>query len=185
LQAEYTEDHPDVVKTKADLAEIKKKLAEANAADGAGGDPSAKSNVAEPPEIHRLRLQVEQYEETIAKATREQKRIQEQIKLYQGRVRLSSSAEQQYQQLSENYDTAQESYANLLAKNGEVENGRGGLPPSERLRLSNAANLPDAPRFPNRRLFAAGGLGSGLALGLGMALWLEMRNRAIRPAPYW
>lgn len=185
LQAEYTEDHPDVVKTKADIAEIKKKLAEANAADGAGGDPNAKSNVAEPPEIHRLRLQVEQYEETIAKATREQKRIQEQIKLYQGRVLLSSSAEQQYQQLSENYDTAQESYANLLAKNGDLENGMGGLPPGERLRLSNAANLPDAPRFPNRRLFAAGGLGSGLALGLGIAFWLDVRDRAIRPEPYW
>jgi polysaccharide biosynthesis transport protein len=187
LQAQYTEDHPDVLKTKADIAEIKKKLAEANAADGAGGDSNPKSNVGEPPEIRRLRLQIEQYDQAIAKATREQKHIQEQIKLYQGRVLLSSSVEQQYQQLTEDYDTAQESYADLLAKHGEVGNGMdtGGLPQSERMRLSNPANLPDTPRFPDRRLFAAGGLGSGLALGLGIALWLGVRDRAIRPKPYW
>jgi len=184
LQAEYTEDHPDVVKTKADIAEIKKKLAEANAAEGAGGDASANSNV-EPPEIRRLRTQVEQYDQTIQKAKREQKRIEEQAKLYQGRVLLSSSLEQQYQQLTADHDTAQELYTDLQAKNGAGENRMGGLPESERMRLSNAANLPASPTFPNRRLFAAGGLGSGLALGLGITLWLEVRDRTIRPAPYW
>jgi succinoglycan biosynthesis transport protein ExoP len=187
LQAQYTEGHPDVVKTKAEIAEIKKELTEANAADGAEADVSAKPNMAEPPEIRRLRSQVDQYNETIAKATRQQKRIEEQIKLYQGRVLLSSSVEAEYQRLSEDYDTAQESYQNLLAKNGEMQNGgdSGGLPQNERMRLSNAANLPATPRFPDRRLFAAGGLGSGLALGLGIALWLELRNRAIRPQQYW
>src|SRR5206468_6452676 len=30
LQARYTADHPDVIKTKADIAEVKKKLAEIN-----------------------------------------------------------------------------------------------------------------------------------------------------------
>jgi polysaccharide biosynthesis transport protein len=184
LQAEYTEDHPDVVKTKADIAEIKKKLVEANAAEGGGGDPSANSNV-EAPEIRRLRTQVEQYDQTIQKATREQKRIQEQTKRYQGKVLLSSSLEQQYQQLTADHDTAQELYSNLLAQNGEGENRMGGPPESPRMRLSQAANLPDHARFPNRRSFAAGGLGSGLALGLGIALWLEVRDRTIRPVPYW
>ena len=32
LQARYTEDHPDVIKTKADIAEVKKKLDEVNKA---------------------------------------------------------------------------------------------------------------------------------------------------------
>jgi len=187
LQAQYTEDHPDVVKTKADIAEIKKELAQANAADGAGADRNAKPNGAEPPEIRRLRLQVDQYDETIAKATRQQKRIQEQIKQYQGRVLGSSSVEAEYQRLSEDDDTAQESYQNLLAKSSALQNGAdtGGLPQNERMRLASAANLPAIPRFPDRRLFAAGGLGAGVALGLGIALWLEVRNRPNRPQPYW
>lgn len=187
LQAQYTEDHPDVVKTKADIAEIKKELAEANAADGAGADRNPKPDGAEPPEIRQLRLQVDQYDETIAKATRQQKHIEEQIKQYQGRVLKSSSVEAEYQRLSEDDDTAQESYQNLLAKSSALPNGgdTGGLPPNQRMRLASAANLPAVPRFPDRRLFAAGGLGAGVALGLGIALWLEVRNRAIRPAQYW
>ena len=51
---------------------------------------------------------------------------------------------------------------------------------SERFQLIDAANLPASPAFPNRPLFAAGGLGAGLALGLGVALLLEMKDKSIR-----
>jgi capsular polysaccharide biosynthesis protein len=40
--------------------------------------------------------------------------------------------------------------------------------------------LPDSPSFPNRLLFAGGGLGAGLVLGVGLALWLELRDKSIR-----
>ena len=38
LQARYTDDHPDVIKTKADIAEVKKKLAEINKASSDATD---------------------------------------------------------------------------------------------------------------------------------------------------
>jgi len=172
LQAQYAEDHPDVIKIKADISEVKKKLAEVNLA-GQGG---------EPPEIRRLRLQVHQDDEVIAGATREQKRIQEQIELYQKRVTLSPVVEEQYGQLTRDYDTAQKSYADLLAKKSEGEKAtdREALQQSEQMRLSNPANLPETPSFPNRLLFAGGGLGPGLALGLGIALWFEVQSKVIR-----
>ena len=50
----------------------------------------------------------------------------------------------------------------------------------EQMRLLYPASMPDAPSFPNRLLFAGGGLGAGLALGLGIALWFEVRDKAIR-----
>src|SRR5207237_2221299 len=80
------------------------------------------------------------------------------------------------------YDTAQKFYNDLLAKKSEsamqtdMERGQQG----EQMRLLNPANLPDSPSFPNRLLFAGGGLGAGLALGLGLALWLELRDKSIR-----
>jgi capsular polysaccharide biosynthesis protein len=42
------------------------------------------------------------------------------------------------------------------------------------------ANLPDKPSFPNRPLFAAGGLGGGLALGLAIAFLLEMKDSSLK-----
>jgi uncharacterized protein involved in exopolysaccharide biosynthesis len=187
LQAQYTENHPDVVKTKAAIAEVEKKLAE-SAADETAGNPNANSNAEEAPEIHRLRLQVEHYDDVIAENMREQKRIQEQMKLYQGREVLSPSDEEQYKQLTRDYNAARNLYAQLLARNDEVKNASAtdGLQQGERMRLSRPANLPDTPSFfPNRLFFAVGGQGLGLALGLGIALWIEVRHRAPGIEQHW
>src|SRR5262249_55109768 len=116
LQARYTEDHPDVIKTKADIAEVKKRLAEVNEAAAKGPEPGTEASASEPAEIRQLRLQVHQYEEVLAQATREQKRLSEQIHLYQSRVAISPDVEEKYKQVTRDYDTAQKFYADLLAK---------------------------------------------------------------------
>jgi uncharacterized protein involved in exopolysaccharide biosynthesis len=182
LRARYTDDHPDVIKAKADIAEVKKKLAEVNDAAAKGADPTDKASLSEPPEIRQLRLQIHQYGEVLAQATREQKRIADQIRIYQSRVAISPEVEEKYKQLTRDYDTAQKFYTDLLAKKStsdmatDMEKRQQG----EQMRLLNQASLPEAPSFPNRWLFAGGGLGAGLVLGLGLALWLEMRDKSIR-----
>ena len=50
----------------------------------------------------------------------------------------------------------------------------------EQFRVLDPANLPDKPSFPNRPMFAAGGLAGGLGLGLGLAFLLEMRDTSMR-----
>jgi succinoglycan biosynthesis transport protein ExoP len=42
------------------------------------------------------------------------------------------------------------------------------------------ANLPENPSFPNRPLFALGGLAGGLGLGVGLAFFIEMQNTSMR-----
>src|SRR5947207_8716603 len=75
LQARYTDDHPDVVKTKNDIAELKRKLNEMNAAAAQTTDANTdKEGVAESPEIRQLRVQIHQYDAAITQANREQKR---------------------------------------------------------------------------------------------------------------
>src|SRR5438094_220605 len=182
LQARYTDDHPDVAKTKADIAEVKRKLDELNSAAAQNPQANDKASGSEPPEIRQLRLQVHQYDQIIAQATRDQQRLQEQIRAYQGRVALSPAVEEQYKLLTRDYDTAQRFYNDLLAKKSQsamqtdMERGQQG----EQMRLLNPANLPDAPSFPNRWLFTGGGLGAGLAIGLALALWMELRDKSIR-----
>jgi uncharacterized protein involved in exopolysaccharide biosynthesis len=182
LQGKYTEDHPDVIKAKADIVELKKKLAEVNAASNDSPDPTEKASVSEPPEIRQLRMQVHQYSDVRAQATREQKRIADQIKVYQSRVAISPEVEEKYKQLTRDYDTAQKFYADLLAKRStsEMATDMERRQQGEQMRLLNPASLPDAPSFPNRWLFAGGGLGAGLVFGLALALWLELRDKSIR-----
>jgi len=183
LEARYTQDHPDVIKAKADIAEIKKKLAEANKTPADAADPAnEKASAMEPPELRQLRLQIHQYGDLITAGNRDQKRLQQEIATYQGRVSLSPAVEEQYKALTRDYDNAQKSYQDLLAKKStadltvQMNNQSEG----ERMFPLNPANFPDAPSFPNRLIFAAGGLGAGLALGAVFAFWLEFRDSSIR-----
>jgi polysaccharide chain length determinant protein (PEP-CTERM system associated) len=183
LRARYTDDHPDVIKTQADIAEVRKKLTEINvAAAGPSDTGEEKASATEPAEIRQLRLQVHQYGDLIAAATRDQKRLQQEINNYQSRVALSPEVEEQYKLLARDYDNAQKNYQDLLANKGKAEiTHRMELEQKgEQMQLLNPAGLPDAPSFPTRWMFAAGGLGAGLALGVTLAMWLEFRDNSIR-----
>jgi uncharacterized protein involved in exopolysaccharide biosynthesis len=182
LQARYTDDHPDVIKTKADIAEVKKKLAEANNAASSPTDITQKANASEPPEIRQLRLQVHQYDNVITQATSDQKRLQSQIQVYQGRSAMSPAIEEQYKLLTRDYDNAQNLYRDLLTKksSSELAANMESQQQGEQMHVLDPAGLPSDPSFPNRLLFAGGGLGAGLALGIAIAIWLEIRDRSIR-----
>ena len=67
LQARYTDDYPDVIKAKADIAEVEKKLKEVNAAAVSASSSDEKANASEPPEIRQLRLQIHQYQDVIGR----------------------------------------------------------------------------------------------------------------------
>ena len=183
LQAHYTDDYPDVVKTKRDIAEVQRKLDEINAA---AANPASvatdKENLAEPPEIRQLRMQIHQYEQLITQGTREQQRLQDQIKVLQGRVALSPAIEEEYKQLTRDYDTAQKFYEDRLAnkKQAEMQVAAVQEQQGETMSVLNPADLPDTPSFPNRIMFAGGGFAGGLMIGLGLAIWLEMRDTSLR-----
>lgn len=183
LQGRYTDDHPDVIKTKADIATVKKQLADLDSSSAKSTDASDdKGSAAEPPEIRALRLQIHQYEDMIAQATRDQKKLQQEIELYQGRVASSPGVEEEYKELARDYDNAQKVYQDDLAKQStskmatQAEQDQQG----QRMSLLIPADLPDTPSFPNRLLFAGGGLGAGLVLGLGLTMWMELREKCIR-----
>lgn len=183
LQARYTDDYPDVVKTKRDIAEVQKKLDELSKA-AAKATPVAddKENLSEPPEIRQLRLQIHQYQQVITQATRDQGRLQESIKQYQSRVALSPAVQQQYEVLTRDSTTAKAFYDNLLAKKSESEmqTAMAREQQGEQMHVLNPADVPDSPSFPNRLLFAGGGLGAGLAIGFGLGLVLEFRDKLVR-----
>jgi polysaccharide chain length determinant protein (PEP-CTERM system associated) len=183
LRARYTDDYPEVVKTKKDIQALQQKLNEINSA---AANPVSvtdnKSNAAEPPEIQQLRSQVHQYEQVIAQATRSQLTLQQQIKIFQGRVALSPEVEEQYKALTRDYETLQKVYDDDLAKKrqSEKQTAMELEQQGEQMRVLRPADLPDSPSFPNRWLFAGGGLAGGLALGFGIALWLELRDNSVR-----
>jgi uncharacterized protein involved in exopolysaccharide biosynthesis len=188
LQARYTADYPDVIKTKADIAGVEKKLKEINAAAAASasatdsGDKASASASSEPPEIRQMRLQIHQYQNVIDQATQDQKKLQASINVYQSRTAMSPNIEEEYKTLTRDNDTAQAFYRDLLAKRSSaalgtsMENQQEG----EQMHIAATANLLESPSFPVRPLLAAAGGGVGLAFGVLIAMFLEFSDKSIR-----
>ncbi len=190
LRAQYTNDHPDVIKWKALIEQLKKTKQEAEMADKTKASDKEKekgkvekaSSLPEPVQITQLRSQVRAQQQTIQEYAHEKERLQRQIKTYQSRIQLSPAIEQQYKQLTRDYQTALEFYNDLLRKKNQsamatdLERRQQG----EQFRVLDPPNLPETPSFPNRPMFAAAGFGGGLGLGLALALLFEMRDKSLR-----
>jgi polysaccharide chain length determinant protein (PEP-CTERM system associated) len=182
LKARYTDDYPDVIKAKADIAALQKKIAENDAQKTVDDSSKAQKTSVEPLQITQLRAQVHTYDQVIAEKTKEQEQIKQQIKTYENRVQSSPGVEQQYKELTRGYQTASESYAELQKKVSDsamatdLERKQQG----EQFRVLDPANLPEQPSYPNRPLFALGGFAGGLALGIGITLFVELQNSSMR-----
>lgn len=183
LKARYTDDYPEVVKAKNDIQELQKKLDEINAAaENPSASTDTKGNLTEPPEIQQLRGQLHQNANIITQLTRDQQRLQKQIQTLQGRVALSPGIEEQYKQLTRDYDTAQKVYNDLLSKKSqsEMQTAMQREQQGEQMSVLRPADVPDSPSFPDRLVFTGGGLAGGLAIGFGLMLWFELRDKSVR-----
>lgn len=186
LQAVYTDDYPAVINARAEIEDLKKQISgapsHATSVSTADADKAKKDSLVEPPQIGQLRAQVHSYDEAIQVNSREQKHLQDQIKQYESRLQLSPVVEQEYKQLTRDYQTALQFYNELLGKRDQsgmatdLERRQEG----EQFRVVDPANLPEKPSFPNRLLFALGGLGLGLFLGVGTSIAGAMNDKRLR-----
>ncbi|MGO9642767.1 MAG: GNVR domain-containing protein [Candidatus Acidiferrales bacterium] len=183
LQSKYTDDHPDVIKAKHDITVLKQKIAQANQA--AQANPPQKAPSQEPvtsPEVQQLRAQLHQYDEVIRQKSVDQKRIQDQIQMYQTRVNMSPLVEQEYKEITRDYQNASDFYNDLLTKKSQstvdthLQEEDGG----EQFQVVDPAELPQRPTFPKLTYFAAGGLAGGFAIGVALVLLLEMSDKSLR-----
>jgi len=183
LEGRYTSDHPDVIKLRGDIAQIKKKIAETEAQKSENKPETIqKASLTEPPHIVQLRGQIHQLEQTLQEKTHEQQRLQEQIKVYQARVQLSPMVEEQYKDLNRDYQTAVNFYNELLAKKtqSEMATDLERRQQGEQFRVMDPANLPEKASFPDRTKFTAGGLAGGLMIGMLLVVLTELREPVVR-----
>jgi polysaccharide chain length determinant protein (PEP-CTERM system associated) len=175
LLLKYTDQHPDVIAARADLAELKKRRAAelealrhgdaaAIAASGAGNNPVYQSMQLElnkvDVEIAALRRGVAQHESTVADLRQ--------------RLNTAPQVEAEYQQLNRDYDVNKAQYTALLesyqkASLGESADNAG----SVRFDVVLPPAAPIVPTWPARTLLLAGIWLAAIAVGVGLAYGLH------------
>lgn len=182
LEARYTPDHPDVVKIHREIEARKQKLAGAASPSGESKNTLQSNQQSSRPEVQKLRAQLSALNEGILAKKGEQARIQKQMNVYQSRIQSSPAVQEQYKQVTRDYQSASQFYNELLTKRNrsemamDLERRQQG----EQFLVIDPPNLPEQPVFPNRRLFGIGGLAAGLLFGLLLSGYLEYRDEVLR-----
>ncbi len=179
LETLYTSDYPDVVAIKRKVAGLRAEIAR-DSAEPAKTEAPPKS--PDSPQLQQLKAQLRAGQQSLVTAKQGQAQIEQRVRAYEARIESSPMIEQEYKQVTRDHETALQFYNTLLTKMNEssmataLEHRQQG----EQFRVMDAPNLPDSPTFPNRVVFAGGGLASGLILGLLISALLEYRDTSLR-----
>lgn len=173
----YGNDHPTVQRLERQVAALEQALS--------GQQPAARTAVtAEADNPAYIQLQAQLQAATAEINSIEKKRGELQVKLngLERRIALSPTVEQQYRELSRDYENAWARYKDLKVKQTEaklaesLETERKG----ERFTLIEPPELPERPDRPNRLLILFVGLVLAAVAGIGGALMVEAVNGTVR-----
>lgn len=172
LESRYTEEHPDVVKLKNEIAELKKKIDES---PNPSNIPDKPRKVSEPAQMQQLRAKIQEADLNYKELLKRQTKIQDQIRVVESHIAASPMVEMQLKELGRNYQSALDFYNDLLKKRDNSAMARDLVhqQEGEQFQQLDPPSLPTSPSFPKRLNFAGGGVGGGAALGL-LILYLLM-----------
>ena len=195
LRSRLTETHPEVVRMRTAVEQLKISGGKRQAANAAAADKKAAEDATlkrpaaptlrEPPEIARtreqlagLRAQIKGSDSELEHRTAEQQRILRDIDLYQRRIERLPVREQEMAQITRDYEMSKENYKSLLDKKmaAEMSLNMERRQQSERFVVLDRAQLPEKPIKPKRPLLYAGGSVAALVLALILGFVAELRK---------
>jgi protein tyrosine kinase modulator len=173
LSSHYTDKHPDVRKTKEQIARTEKMrdriVAEMNnpVVNASPAPPPAASRDPKTAPVLEMESQLKANQLEIANRETEIKEEQSKINQYQARLNMAPVMEQQYADITRDYDQSKADYESLLAKKNQSEMSTDleKTQQGEHFRMLDPPNLPVRPYKPNRLMLCAAGLAAGLFLG--------------------
>lgn len=172
LLRRFTDDHPDVVAARRNIAQIEKQRKEEAEAAKAGARGMAPTN----PVFQQLRVQLAQAEAQVAS-------LRSQLGVQQGRldqVRAQASkmpqVEAEFAQLNRDYDVIRRNYQQLVERREAASLG---------IKLDDSAQLADfriiepamvapKPVFPSKTVLALAAVGASIAAGIAAAFAMSL-----------
>lgn len=166
LTSHYTEKHPDVRKTKEQIARTEKMreklLADAGSATlgDSAAEPKSPAMLEMESQLKANRIEIASHEATI-------RDLENKVTEYQSRLNMAPLMEQQFADITRDYEQSKSDYDSLLAKKNQSEMATNleKTQQGEHFRMLDPPNRPSRPYKPNRLQLCALGLLVGFGMG--------------------
>ncbi|HOD35385.1 MAG TPA: chain-length determining protein [Syntrophales bacterium] len=174
LESQYTDKHPDVKKTKVEIAELEKKL---RTSGKNPTEPDNPTHVTLSAQLASIRSEIKAVKLQISDA-------ESQRNIYNRRIASSAKVEEEYKlllakrnNLMVKYDDISKKYLESKTASGLEKDQMG-----ERFTLIDAARLPEKPVQPNRPAIIFIGLVLGIGAGVCSTALKEFSDQSVRTA---
>lgn len=171
-ETRYTDKHPDVIRYKKMITEMKKKNKN-NDKDTSDGAPYIPIN---------LRIQKQQYKAEIETYMADISNLTSQIRDYQKRVEDTPRKEQELLLVERDYNNIKKSHNELLSRKleAEISFNMEKKQKGEQFQIIDSATLPEKPISPNMKILFLLTLVAGPNIGLGLIFLMEYFNTSFR-----
>lgn len=179
LSSRYTDQYPDVLKLKDQIAKTEKLRDQLLAAPKKPVDETSDlDGVGVNSPLPQLQGQLKANQLDIVNRERRIVELQGRINEYQGRLNAAPGVEQQYAEVTRGYEQSKAIYDELLKKENEssMATNMEQLQQGEHFTILDPPSLPVKPDFPNRLKFCGIGLAVGLVLGIVVAAGFELAD---------
>jgi len=177
LTTKFSDEYPDVIKMKAEIAELERMTGDAATADDKGGTAQPDN-----PSYITLAAQLASTKSEIASVKQQIKDTTAKVADYNRRIDLTSRVEGEYKTLMNEKNTTELKYNDLIRKTMEARVSRGLEKEQKggRFTLIDPARLPEKPFKPNRVAIMLIGVVLGVGAGFGMLAVREFLDESVR-----
>ena len=184
LEVRLSAKHPDVVRTKRLIEDLERQVAldDVPSPDAGLQGAGTLEAVRRRDKLREMRAEIESLDRQIAFKEGEERRLREQIGVYQARLEAVPAIESEWVALTRDYDTLQATYRELLSKseNSKMAASLEQRQIGEQFRILDPPRVPLKPYSPDRLRINALGTLSGLGLGLLLVGLVAYRDSTMR-----
>lgn len=172
LSALFSDKYPDVIRVKTEIAVLERELAKAKMDGDAGEDDPV---VPADPIVSRVKQAVREVDAEIRALKGEERQLRDASATYQRRVENTPRREQEFQEMSRDYESTKELYRSLLKRHEEAQLAESmeQRQKGEQFRILDPAIASRQSVAPNRVRLILIGLFLSLGLAAGAAVLTE------------
>ena len=179
LQSRFSDQYPDVIKTKAEIAELEKQT---NNSTGTSKNPGHSDHPPDNPTYITLAAQLSGIQTDMVSVKRQIKEANKMANIYRQRIDNTPKVEEAYNAILTQRDNTQAKYNDLMRKHMEAKVAQGleKEQKGEHFILIDPPRFPEKPFKPNRLKILLIGFVLAIGSGIGLTTLRELNDHSIR-----